>query len=84
MPKLKRRQKNNTAEHLSPQKRNEVWGFIFLAVSILVFTALISYDQNDLSFYSSQPNTEIKNLIGIIGAYISGILVFLEIGRAHV
>jgi len=77
MPKLKRRQKNNTAEHLSPQKRNEVWGFIFLAVSILVFTALISYDQNDLSFYSSQPNTEIKNLIGIIGAYISGILVFL-------
>lgn len=75
MPKPKKQQK--IKGRLSPQKRNEVWGFIFLAISILVFIALVSYDQNDLSFYSSDPNLQTKNLIGIIGAYIAGVLVFL-------
>lgn len=75
MPRPKKQQK--AKEHLSGQKRNEVWGLVFLAVAILVFVALISYDQNDLPFYSSNPNVEIRNLVGIIGAYISGVLVFL-------
>lgn len=79
MSRPKKQQKSK--EHLSPQKRNEVWGFIFLAISILIFIALISYKQNDLSFYSSSPNSQINNLVGVIGAYISGFLVFL-IGAA--
>ena len=75
MPRPKKQQKSK--EHLSPQKRNEAWGLVFLAISALVFIALISYDQNDLPFYSSDPNLQTKNLIGIIGSYIAGALVFL-------
>ena len=71
------REREKSKEQLSPQKRNEVWGLIFLAISVLVFIALKTYDQNDLSFYSSPPNLQTKNLIGIIGSYIAGALVFL-------
>jgi len=72
---MKKRPKSK--EQLSPQKRNEVLGLIFLAVSVLIFIALISYDPDDLGFYSSHPNMQIRNLVGIIGAYIAGIMVFL-------
>jgi len=71
------KKKPKSKSQLSPQKRNEVWGLIFLAASILIFIALISYDPDDMGFYSSHPNAQIRNLVGIIGAYISGIIVFL-------
>ncbi len=69
--------KGRFLEQLSDQKKNEAMGLVFLALSILIFTALISYDANDLPFYTSHPNPEIRNFIGIIGAYIAGLLVFL-------
>lgn len=78
-----KKQKGRGAQ-LSDQKKNEVAGLIFLAISILIFTALISYDPNDLPFYTSSPNAETRNLIGIIGAYIAGALVFLLGGTSFV
>lgn len=75
MPKKKRQIRPQ--ERLSSQKKNELWGLIFLAASVLLFVALISYDPDDLGFYTSHPNPQVRNLIGIIGVYISGILAFL-------
>jgi len=75
--KNKAKSQGKFLEQLSTQKKNEALGIVFLAISILIFISLISYDANDLSFYTSNPNPEIRNLIGRIGAYISGILVFL-------
>jgi S-DNA-T family DNA segregation ATPase FtsK/SpoIIIE len=74
MPRVKKT--SRPSNQLSGQKKNEIFGLVFLALSVLLFVALVSYDPNDLPFYTSYPNQQIRNLIGIIGAYIAGVLFF--------
>ncbi|MDO8730574.1 MAG: DNA translocase FtsK [Candidatus Omnitrophota bacterium] len=58
---------------LTPQRLNELWGVLLLAGSLFLFMALISYRPDDLPFFTSHPSSEIRNLCGPIGAWISGI-----------
>jgi len=62
---------------ISPERKNEIWGVLFFAISILVFLSLISYNPNDLSVFTSDPNTHTRNLAGIIGAYLAFGLGFM-------
>jgi len=66
---------------LNPERKNEILGIIFLAISALVFLSLISYNPNDLSAFTSNPNENIRNFAGVIGAYLAAGLVFL-VGNA--
>ncbi len=50
---------------------------ILLSGSILLTLALISFREEDFSFYTSSPAYPSKNLIGIFGLYTAGILKFL-------
>ena len=77
MAKTKTKKHNRASRELSQDKKNEIMGLAFLALTLLLFIAFISYDPNDLPFYTSYPNQQIKNLIGIIGAYVAGALFFL-------
>jgi len=59
------------------RRLNEVRGVIFVAVGLMVLASLIRFERLDLSFYTSHPNIPPKNLLGIFGAYLGGIIVFL-------
>lgn len=59
------------------KRLNEVKGIILIAIGLMVFVSMIRFDRLDLSFYTSHPNIPPKNLLGIFGAYLGGIIVFL-------
>jgi len=63
------------------ERINEIWAIFLLAVTILLFVSLLSFDPTDLPFYTSNPNSPAKNFAGMAGAYLAGILVF-TIGKA--
>ncbi len=42
-----------------------------------MLVSLIRFDRLDLVFYTSHPNSPPKNLLGVFGAYLGGLIVFL-------
>ncbi len=48
-----------------------------VAVGLMVLASLIRFERLDLPFYTSFPNTPPKNLLGIFGAYLGELIVFL-------
>jgi S-DNA-T family DNA segregation ATPase FtsK/SpoIIIE len=56
---------------------NEVKGVVLVAVGLMVLASLIRFDRLDLVFYTSTPNFPAKNLLGVFGAYLAGIIVLL-------
>jgi len=59
------------------RRLNEVRGVILVAVGLMVLASLIRFERLDLPFFTSHPNFPPKNLLGIFGAYLGGIIVFL-------
>ena len=62
---------------MKERRLNEVRGVILLAVGLMVLASLIRFERLDLPFYTSHPNIPPNNLLGIFGAYLGGIIVFL-------
>jgi len=56
---------------------NEVKGVVLVAVGLMFLASLIRFDRLDLIFYTSHPNFPAKNLLGVFGAYLAGIIVLL-------
>jgi S-DNA-T family DNA segregation ATPase FtsK/SpoIIIE len=56
---------------------NEIVGLLLFAVGLLVLLGLLSYSATDPCFSFSGSGGEIKNRIGIIGAYLSDALLHL-------
>jgi S-DNA-T family DNA segregation ATPase FtsK/SpoIIIE len=56
---------------------NEVKGVVLVAVGLMVLVSLIRFDRLDLFFYTSAPNFPAKNLLGVFGAYLAGLIVLL-------
>lgn len=56
--------------------KREILGIFLMAIAIFLFLCLISYDPVDPSFfsYTSQKGRGINNWMGVVGAYISGLL----------
>ena len=65
---------------MKERRFNEVKGVVLIAIGLMVLLSLLRFDRLDLSFYTSFPNVPTKNLLGIFGAYLGHIIVFL-IGR---
>jgi len=59
------------------RRLNEVRGVILIAVGLMVLVSLLGFERLDLVFYTSHPNIPPKNLLGVFGAYLGGIIVFL-------
>src|SRR5215831_1228492 len=51
--------------------------WVFSALALILLVALLSYDRNDPSFQTTGEAGPVNNLIGPIGAQISGLLVLL-------
>ena len=52
----------------------QVIGFLWLSLYIITLLSLVSFDPNDLGFYTSTPNSPPYNFIGIVGAGLAGLL----------
>jgi S-DNA-T family DNA segregation ATPase FtsK/SpoIIIE len=57
--------------------RNEMMGLLLLAAGLLVMLSLLSYSSTDPCFSVSGTGARTHNVIGIIGAYLSDILLRL-------
>jgi len=56
---------------------NEIKGIIILALSLILLASLVSFNPQDLSWYTSRPNLHPQNWIGPFGAYVAGAFFFL-------
>ncbi|MCX5693676.1 MAG: DNA translocase FtsK [Candidatus Omnitrophica bacterium] len=56
---------------------NEVKGVVLVAIGLMVLASLVRFDRLDLVFYTSHPNFPAKNLLGVFGAYLAGLIVLL-------
>ena len=63
-------------DSIKEKLKREIIGILLVAIAIFLFLSLISYDPADLSLfsYSSQKVKVIGNWMGIVGAYVSGLL----------
>lgn len=62
---------------MKEQRINEFKSLLLAATALIILLSLVSFDLNDLGFYTSHPNTPPHNLIRIFGAYLAWSLVFL-------
>lgn len=63
-------------DSIKEKLKREIIGILLVAVAVFLFLSLISYDPADPSLfsYSSQKAKVIGNWMGIVGAYVSGLL----------
>ena len=62
---------------MKAKRINEFKGVLVVAISLIVLASLVSFDRNDISFYSSSPNIPPHNWISTFGAYLACALFFL-------
>jgi DNA segregation ATPase FtsK/SpoIIIE-like protein len=66
--------KQRTKKPVRRSLANEVIAVVLIAVSIIMFLSLATYNSKDLSWNSTGPEHPPSNLIGIVGAYLSDFL----------
>ena len=59
------------------KRLTEIFGFLILSAGIFLFVSLVSYSPEDPNFIFPE-NTEIRNLLGFRGSYISDIFFNLS------
>lgn len=58
-------------------KINEIKLIFLLAVALVIFISLISFDPDDIGLLTSNPNISKSNIVGSVGAHIAWFLFFL-------
>lgn len=66
-------------------ERNRFWqealAIVLCGVSLLILLALLSFDQQDVAFQTTNPNKTVSNFIGPVGAYLGwGLYMALGVG----
>ena len=63
-------------DSIKEKLKREIIGILLVAIAIFLFLSLVSYESADPSLfsYSSQKVKVISNWMGIVGAYVSGLL----------
>ena len=75
--------KDTANEEEAPPARGEggVLGLVLLAIAVLLLLAQFSFDKNDVAFNTAEPNQDIHNLVGRVGAKLAH-LTFVAFGAA--
>ncbi len=53
------------------ERTNEIWGVLFLLLGLFTLTSLLFFHPEDLSFYTSHPFNPVRNVTGVLGAYLA-------------
>src|SRR5688500_5513247 len=56
---------------------NDIAGFVFIGVALLLILAQVSFDRNDVAKNAVPPNPTVHNWIGPAGAHTANALFFL-------
>ena len=62
---------------MKTSKINEIKSIFLLAIALVIFISLLTFDQNDIKFLTSNPNLSKNNVIGSVGAYVAWVCLFL-------
>lgn len=62
---------------MKEKRLNEIKGIFLVAIALIVFVSLVSFDYLDLPFYTSSPNIPPRNLIRVFGAYLAWVFIIL-------
>ncbi|MBI5194337.1 MAG: DNA translocase FtsK [Nitrospirae bacterium] len=84
---MKNRNLNRDNKKKTSEKKNwveEIKGIIYLAFSLLLFVSLVSYSPDDPSLNSVSTSTDIINMTGIMGAYISDLFFSFFGGASYI
>ncbi|MEA3488933.1 MAG: DNA translocase FtsK [Candidatus Omnitrophota bacterium] len=65
-------------------RKNEISAVVLFAASLFLFLSIFTFNGQDLSFYTSDPNLVSQNATGVVGAYIGGVLLFFMGKAAYV
>ena len=65
-------------------RKNEIIAVALFAASLFLFLSIFTFSKQDLSFYTSTPNSVIHNVTGIVGSYVGGALLFVSGNAAYV
>ncbi|MBI3323009.1 MAG: DNA translocase FtsK 4TM domain-containing protein [Candidatus Omnitrophica bacterium] len=60
---------------LTPQRRNELWGVLFLAGSVFLLMSIVSFTAEDSAFLTSVPSAEPRNLCGVVGVWVASVIL---------
>ena len=58
-------------------RKSEIKLIFLLALALVVFLSLLTFDSGDINFLTSTPNLEKSNIAGFVGAYIAWMMLFL-------
>jgi S-DNA-T family DNA segregation ATPase FtsK/SpoIIIE len=64
---------------MTRERINEILGLVLLAISAFLLISFVTYNVNDIPFFSSETATPVNNSAGLIGAYVA-FGVFLAVG----
>ena len=75
--------KDNANEKEPPPERGEggILGLVLLVAAVFLLLAQFSFDKNDVAFNTAEPNQDIHNLVGRVGAKLAH-LTFVAFGAA--
>ncbi|MBF0215627.1 MAG: DNA translocase FtsK [Candidatus Omnitrophica bacterium] len=62
-------------------RKNEIFAVLLFALGVFIFLSIFTFNEHDIAFYTSDPNTVTQNRIGEVGAYLGFILLF-TVGKA--
>jgi len=62
---------------MKTSKINEIKSIFLLAIALVIFISLLTFDQNDIKFLTSNPNLPKNNVVGFVGAYMAWVCLFL-------
>ena len=62
---------------MKTSKINEIKLIFSLAIALVIFISLLTFNQNDIKFLTSNPDIPRSNVVGFVGAYLAWILRFL-------
>lgn len=65
-------------------RKNEIAAVVLFTASFFLFLSIFTFNEQDLSFYTSSPNVVPQNVIGVVGAYVGGVLLLLMGKAAYV
>ena len=65
-------------------RKNEIIAVVLFALSLFLFLSIFTFTEQDLPFYTSNPNVVSQNATGVAGAYIGGVLLFIMGKAAYV
>ena len=62
---------------MKTSRKNEIKLIFLLAVALVIFISLLTFDPDDIKFLTSDPNIPKSNVVGFLGAYIAWVMRFL-------